>query len=162
MPRALYLGIDNTQPNVVRVVCLTSEALLDTWPCCWTCSKSLLAFQIFWKANLGTVLPDAAATTIIGHDPFEIMAWLREKGIPITSYPRQDLHEIFAWGPDDEELEFSQTYHRAHALALRAAYDAEAPIVVGEILEEVQMLRYRLATLQQTAERLQQLLPCPF
>jgi hypothetical protein len=159
MPRALYLGIDNSQPNVIRVVCLVSEDLLDTWPLCWTSSKSLEAFKAFWRENIGGV--DAAAATILEHDTFGILNWLNERGVNTPRYHRRELDDILEWAaPLDDEM--SRAYRRAHALAMRAAFDAEGSQVAGQMYEEIHSLRNRVDALEQAAQRLNVMLHCPF
>lgn len=162
MPRAFYLGIDNTQPNVVRVLCLASEDLLGTWPYCWTCIKSTDALQAFWTANMGMLLPDAAATTVLEHDPFGVTAWFRNKGVSVAHYDRHVLHQDFDWDDDSEYLDISHAYRCAHALALRAVFEAEAAVVVEQMHREIRVLRNRIVALEQAAQRLDVLIPCPF
>lgn len=160
-----YLGIDNTQRNVVRAVCLASDDLLDTWPCCWSSGKSLPAFQAFWIANMGYQLPLVAATTATGHDPFEVTAWLVENGVLIRCYHRQELYDLPYLDSEAELTDLPKPFHRAYALALRVAYDNEASFVVGQMLREIRALRGRIRALEQAAFRLEQLepyLPCPF
>lgn len=160
----LYLGIDNTQRTVVRAVCLACDGLLDTWPCGRFSGTSLLLFQASWKANLGCRLPLVAGTTAIAHDPFGVTDWLKENGVPIRCYHRQELYAV-SLGSPAESAELPKAFHGAHALALRAAYDNEASVVVGRMLREVGVLRGRIHALEQAAFRLDRwepCLPCPF
>ena len=48
----LYIGVDNSQPNIVRAVCLTLNGALWSEGVCWTKIKHFNRWAQFWKSGL--------------------------------------------------------------------------------------------------------------
>lgn len=150
-PARLYVGIDNTQPNVVRVAILSAGDLFYTWPIARARCRTLPAFQAFWKGATERHQPVAVATTVLRHDPFDTLAWLSAAGFPATQHDRMDLLGDF---DQLSAFELPPSYRRAHALALRAAYFLEAPRVVEELWHEMGQIEGRVKEAQAAFNRL--------
>jgi hypothetical protein len=156
----LYIGLDNSQPNVVRVVCLTLKGALWSNGSWWRKVNHLNRWVAFWRTGLYMGEPTEVACTALAHDPFDILAWVRSQGIPVTHYHKNELPGLItAW---EAVLGPPPTYRRAYALALRAAYKHEAPKVVEELWHEMGRLSCRLTDVQRAFNRLLELVPCSF
>lgn len=127
----LYLGVDNTQPNAIRIVGVLTE---DHF--CWEATPLFSIrytgrqpLERFWERVLGKVLPDAVAATALRHDPFSTLSWFEEQGVKVCRYGRYDLSWIGHF-VHDEWHEVSQRYTRARTLGLRIAYQFEAAYIL--------------------------------
>ena len=155
--RGLYLGLDNTQPNLARVVCVTTAVGWNWLPSAhaWTQSRSLLAFQAFWTQE--GLRPDALAATTVRQDPFGVIAWLEGQGLHFARYDQVELYHGFDEAGDPDEL--PPRYRRAYSLALRAAFQSEAPSVAIELSSSLHCLQERMFEMQRILKRLVDVIP---
>jgi len=152
MNHHFFLGIDNSQPNIARTVCLTLDGT-DTSCLTYFRSKSLLAFQGILEKTVGEMRPDAVATGNFPHDPFGTLDWLRQQETQIAYY---DKHQTMGM-VDQDDLEFDElpkVYSRAYELALRLAYEVGWPRIIEAVGLEATYLRHKLSELQSQFEYL--------
>lgn len=156
--RSLYLGLDNTQPNLCRAVCVATEPGWQWMPSpySWSQSLSLQEFQAFWLSG-ELFRPDGLASTVLKHDPFGIMAWLEAQDLAFTRYDKYDLYHGLDEAGDPSEL--PPCYRRAYSLALQAAFTAEAPCVAIELSSSLNLLRERVARMESILDRLTHVIP---
>lgn len=150
--RGFYLGLDNTQPNLCRAVCISTEIRWEWMPSLhsWSQSHSLQDFQEFWRRE--AFRPDGLASTILEHDPFGVMAWLEGQDLAFTRYNKYDLYHGLDEAGDPSEL--PGCYRRAYSLALQAAFTAEAPSVAIELSSALHFLRERVTRMEAILSRL--------
>jgi hypothetical protein len=156
--RGLYLGLDNTQPNIARVVCVTTVPGWSWLPSvhAWARSSNLQAFQSYWSGAVG-LRPDGLATTSLRHDPFGVMAWLEGRyELPFTRYDKYDLYH----GLDEAgDPDLPPCYHRAYSLALQVAFASEAPAVAIELNDSLHRMQERMLELRRVLDRLVHAIP---
>lgn len=157
----LYLGLDNTRPAAIRAVWLVAESRWCISPLLWGkfCSLQELtdAFTTIPPPNY----PTTVAIATRKRDLFGGVEWLTDLGLQVTRYSRRQT-----WiGGFDEEAEnwgLPRAYRRAYGLALRAAYEREAPVLLDELRTELEFCRASIEDLEEVFERLQAVCPCPF
>lgn len=155
--KSVYLGIDNAQPNCVRIVGLTLE---EAWH-----EETLFHFRYrgevgpaaLWHQKLKRHKPKAVATTVLGHDPFSILEGFGSLDIPIHRYDRHDLPGLGRRAP-----EIPHGYWCAARLAIRLAYQKEAYHKLESIDWEIQWLKDEMERLRRACELIKDLVPCPF
>lgn len=156
--RGLYLGLDNTQPNTVRIVCVETVPGWSWLPGvhAWVRSDSLEGFQSYWSREVVLRL-DGLATTSVRHDPFGVMAWLEgQYELPFTRYYKRDLyHDLDEAGDPD----LPPCYHRAYSLALQVAFASEAPSVAIELNDSLHRMQERMLELRRVLDRLVHVIP---
>lgn len=155
--KSVYLGIDNTQPNCVKIVGLTIE---EAWN-----EETLFCFRYrgevtpaaLWRRKVESYKPKAVATTVLEHNPFTIFDCLDSLGIPIHRYDRNDLPGLGYRTP-----EIQPGYRFAARLAMRLAYQCEAYHKLANIDWEIWYLKEEIEKLKRACERIKDIVPCPF
>lgn len=150
--RCVYLGVDNTQPGLLRVVCLEISGLCDPRPLWGKRIQDQRSMIELITPYIGRIL--MVATTPTPHDPFGILYWLTaEHGLRLIRVGRYEVPWYFDACADDTPA----PYRRALLIAHCAAYDYGAPRLVCQLQREMWSLRTQLSELQSQLH----LLSCP-
>ena len=146
------MGLDNTRPESVRAVCVTTDMCWQWMPSvsAWTQCRSLADFQAFWKAE--GLCPDGLAISNAPHDPFGIIGWLEAQGMGVSSHDDRPLYHGLDEAGEPEEL--APCYRRAYSLALRAAFQREAPAVAIELSYRLGRFREQMSEMQRILDHL--------
>lgn len=155
MPDNIYLGLDNTQPNMLRAVYVLTERPFTTSVIKWERCKDLLQFQQLIKH----FIPSMVAISTIRHDPYGAITWLCERQTPMQRF---SAHEFTAPFDEDDELQLPKSYRRAHSLAYQAAYEFEAPRALEALWRDMQLAKLTLDQMELDFNRLQSLHSIPF
>ena len=153
----VYLGIDNSQPNNLRIVGVTIE---EAW------SEELL-FAVRYRGEpyrdrqllrqLARYDLRAVATTPLHHDPFFILARLR---LPIYRYSKDELPTLGRTTPA-----IPSNYKRAAQLAIKLAFQVEGYRRLHDFKWDLSHLNAEIEKLHKACDRLFAFLPvetCPF
>ena len=147
MPDNLYLGLDNTQPNVLRALYLLTERPFSCSVLKWGRCKDLPRFQEFVSHFAPTII----AVSTVSHDPFGAISWLAERRSPIQRHPTNELLNPFY---EKDELDLPKTYRRAYSLAYQAAYQFEAPRALEALWHEMHWAKSALERMERDFNRL--------
>jgi hypothetical protein len=157
-----YVGVDNTQPNAVRLVGVLTEDLWEATPLFSVRYTGRCPFNRFWRTVQGDVLPDAVAATTLKHDPFGTIKWFEDRGVRVCRYQRYDLPWLDGFVEEDELLKLPRQYTRAYTLGLRIAYQQEVAWVIDLINWEITRLHTQMRDLERACHKLVAVAPCPF
>ena len=147
MPDNLYLGLDNTQPNVLRAVYVLTERPFSASVLKWQRCKDLDKFQKL----IEEFPPTITAVSQSNHDPWGAVSWLSQRPPPIRQYPAHQLLDPF----DEVDLkEMPQLYRRAYCLAYQAVYEYEAPRAVEALWNEIHWAKLSLDRMSRDLDRL--------
>lgn len=137
----LYLGIDNRQPNLLRVVGLTLDDLsqLDHGAVWSRRFKSLEALQA-----MGLERTTVVATTELKQDPFGALSWLAAQGLPIS---RVGPYDTPFFGPGWGKC-VNRQFRRAFELAHHCAYQHGSPKLLWELFRDANYLQMELDELR--------------
>jgi hypothetical protein len=150
--KSIYLGIDNTQPNSIRIVGLSIE---EAW------SEEFL-FSLQYSGGCGggnrhllrqlaRYAPRAVATTVLEHDPFSVMAGLE---LPVYRYHQYDLPQLGRTTP-----EIPPNYLRASKLAIKLAFQLEAFRKLNDFRFDIYYLNGEIDKLHRAFDRLFEMMP---
>ncbi len=153
--KSVYLGIDNTQPNSVRIVGLTIE---EAWSEEVLVSLRHGAGQVSDNRHilrrLAHYCPKAVATTVLEHDPFSIMASL---DLPIYRYHKYELPEVGRTTP-----QIPSNYKRAAKLAIKLAFQLEAFRKLSDFKFDLYYLNGEIDKLHRACKRIYEMMPCHY
>ncbi len=137
----LYLGIDNRQPNLLRVVGLTLDDLfhLDIGAVWSKRFKSLEALQ-----TVGLDRTTVVATTELKQDPFGAVSWLEAQGLQIS---RVGPYDTPYFGPEWGKC-VTRPFRLAFELAHHCAYQHGAPKLLWELFRDTNYLQLELDELR--------------
>lgn len=140
----VYLGVDNTQPGQLRIVCLEVSGLRDPGPLWYKRIHDHRAMIELITPYLGRIM--VVATTPAAHDPFGILHWLTMvHGLRLIRVGRHEVPWYFDACVDDTP----KPYRRALTIAHCAAYDYGAPRLVCQLQQEIWRLRTQLDQIQE-------------
>lgn len=130
----IYLGLDNRQPNVLRVVGMTLDDLshLDVGTIWSRRFKSLEAFQ-----SVGLDQRTVVATTELRQDPFGALSWLEDQGLQIS---RVGPYDTPYFGPEWGKC-VTRPFRLAFELAHHCAYLHGAPKLLWELYRDARYLQ---------------------
>ena len=154
----LYLGIDNTQPNAVRVFALASDGLSFGLPIGGRRFKDRDSFLAWWEKKASQRHPAGLSTTKTPRDPFGCLGWLEAQGQYIRRYNSYDLTEGFL----DCASSIPRRLKVAYSLALRVAYESEVKWLVDDLHRDLSYLRDSLKRMERQFQLVQSVIPCPF
>ena len=151
----LYLGVDNTQPNLVRIVCIDNEGLEDPMPIWHEKFLSLADLQRYLNGFLCSAM--VAATTLVRKDPFDAFQWLRSQRVRLRRYCRHNIAPL----QQDWEDYVPRPYRRAFGLARCAIYHQEAPHLLWNLFEQASDLESQVQGIAEQLEVLARLVYPP-
>lgn len=160
----LYLGIDDSDDHVARVVCLDGAATRLPRPICCRRFKNpakLLAYVKGWARDSGSL---HVALTRPNRVSGPALTYLEEfEGIPVT---RLGEDETLPYDAYDEEWEAWDTegpeYVEAFCLALTLAYRVSAPNVLDDLRYLADEAEAQLDALKRCLDRLSWATRVPF
>lgn len=157
----VYIGLDNSQPNVIRVVCLDADATLDPSPIWFERFKNLEDFQdTMWPFLDSNVSVGAISKKRGGHNTFGAITWLRTTGLSVSG-PGSPVD--WRWfGDDYETYGLGRSFRRAFALARAVAHRHQLPRLVWEIYYEADHLSRELGGLLKRLANLARVVPFPY
>jgi hypothetical protein len=156
VPNNVFFGLDNTQPNVLRVASVLVEKPFHTSVFAYRRCQNFKQFQTFVEANF---TPALAATSTLHHDPCAAIAWTTQRQIAVRRYTPLDL---FHPSDLDQERYLPRVYKSAYSLAIRAAYEFEAPRALESLWREIYWARETFERLERTANALCRFDEVPF
>lgn len=157
----VYIGLDNSQPNIIRVVCLDADATLDPSPIWFERFKNLENFQdTMWpfldsNASVGAISKKGG-----GHNTFGAITWLRATGLSVSGPGSPADWRWF--GNDCESYGLGRSFRRAFALARAVAHRHQLPRLVWEIFYEADYLSRELNGLLGRLTNLARVVPFPY
>lgn len=162
----ICVGVENHNPDVIKLICLDARAVEQPWPIELRSFDDFESFQDYWEelcVNYGEIY---VATEFPGLDNLGLFSWLE--------HPLQRVSvELFA-GQDGV---FTLQYHRhkvpsqfysAYELAISCLYRRNAASISTSLASEVSRLQNELADVASALERLSAALApettnyCPF
>lgn len=156
-PTHVYLGLDNSRPDRIRVVCLDESATVHPWPVWSRQFHGLERFQARVRPLLSKHVTMAAIGLVRGgQDSWGVISWLEDEGLRMT-WP--DRWELFGDGWDSYGL--TRPFRRAFALARAAAYCHQAPRLVWDLFYEADRLDQELRHLLGRLSFLARVVPLP-
>lgn len=157
----VYIGLDNSQPNAIRAVCLDADATLNPNPIWFERFKDLEGLQ---RTLLPFLTPDASVGAISkrrgGHNTFGAMTWLRSTGLRVSG-PGSPV-DWHSFGDDCESYGLGRSFRRAFALARAVAYRHQLPRLVWDVFYEADYLSRELTGLVGRLTRLACVVPFPY
>jgi hypothetical protein len=162
--QCLAIGLDNTQPNILRVVDLWAEKVLEPWPGTQHQKiKSLPEFQTYWAdRHVDNYAGFALAATSVQTDPFGCLAWLAEQGRTVKRFHDFELPNVRYFEPQEDELFgflLPRPYLRAFGLAIIAAYEAVGSRALEGLWGETAHLQDRMRQLERSLRRASAIIP---
>lgn len=145
----VYLGIDNRQPNLLRLVGLTLDDLfhLDIGTVWSRRFKSLQALQ-----SLGLERTTVVATTGLQQDPFGALSWLGTQGLKII---RVGPYDTPYFGPEWGKC-VTRPFRLAFELAHYCAYRHGSPKLLWGLYRDSHYLQMELDDLRARFEELEE------
>lgn len=134
-----YLGIDNRQPNLLRLVGLTLDDLFEPGPVWSRRFKSLEMLRATLRPHRATIV----ATTEIEQDPFGALSWLKEQGLQINRFGPSGT----PWLEPEWEKCVTKPFRLAFELAHHCAYLHGAPKMLWDLRRDVHFLQAELDSL---------------
>lgn len=162
--QCLAIGLDNTQPNTLRVVDLWAEKVLEPWPGTQHQKiKSLDEFRAYWAdRRVDCYAGMAVAAVTVDTDPFGCLAWLAEQGHTVNRYSELQLPNMRYFEPQDDELfgyVLARPYVRAFGLAILAAYDLVGPRAIEGLWKEAAEIQDRTRKMEVALRRASAIIP---
>jgi hypothetical protein len=157
-PTPRILGIDTSQ-SPVRVVVTTLDEDRSPAPCP-TQEKSfdsLSRFAAYWT-KAGWTYDDRFAVPEETNDPLGIRAWLLAQNAPLEAYSWTS-YRAHLRAPEFGQLELSEPYLRAYALATYASYRSRSAAIAREVWAKVFEAQDLLKEIQHAVHRLAAGLP---
>lgn len=148
---ARYLGVDNSQNNVLRLVCVEPVGPRYPRPVWW---KRVTTIEALHHA-IQLPAPTFAGITRLKHDPFGGVKWLRSVASSVGSFGPADE----PWFIDDLVGFVPKPFRRAYALAHCAAHRDGASVMLHDLHVLTLRLRAEVSSLQQEVWALSQSLP---
>lgn len=146
----VYLGIDNRQPNLLRVVGLSLDDLfhLDIGAVWSKRFRSLEALQSSLKLDRTTIV----ATTEFKQDPFGALSWLKDQGLQVSRFGPYDTPHF---GPEWGKC-VTRPFRLAFELAHYCAYQHGAPKLLWELFRDARHIELELDNLGARVEALEE------
>lgn len=166
MKTDICVGIENHDPDEIKLICLDARAVEQPWPIELRRFDDFDSFHEYWEelcVNYGEIY---VATEFPGVDPFGLVNWLEEphNQVSVELFAGQD--GVFV--PQYHRHKVPSNFYSAYELAISCLYRKNAASITESILSEISRLQDDLTNLTTTLEQLSAALTpettnyCPF